>query len=171
MRGLVAHGQQQAMLVAPHLVDRLVHVVHDVEAIEDDLPLDARYALEGRVHVRQPHVHCDSLDFRQKRSTSNGDAKNCACRGPIGGNGFSALAARARSTVRFMMPNASRTRKEENRYMSYAAREFHGIIPQLAGRHERVPFIPIDGWIPMCARTQMSGNLVFPRSMCSATIS
>ena len=55
-------GEQQPILVAPHDIRVCGHVLHDVEAVEDDLGGGQRNGFESGINVGLPHIHRDCLD-------------------------------------------------------------------------------------------------------------
>jgi len=50
------------MLPLADRIDCPRHMLHDVEAIEDDLLPGQRHCLERGLHIGLPHVHRDRLD-------------------------------------------------------------------------------------------------------------
>src|SRR5664280_736914 len=56
-QGLDSLGTQLAVLALAHGVDGLAHVLHDVEAVKDDLVLSTAQVFFDRVDVGLPHVH------------------------------------------------------------------------------------------------------------------
>ena len=62
LEAIVSVLKEQAVLAPPHDVDGLGHVLHDVEAIEDDLGSGKRDGFEGGLDVGFPHVHGHGLD-------------------------------------------------------------------------------------------------------------
>src|SRR5208283_3064624 len=59
---IVTLGLQTPMLAFAHLIDRFVHILHQVERIMHDLARGARQVRQRRAHIRLPHVHGHRLD-------------------------------------------------------------------------------------------------------------
>ena len=66
------------------LIDRVVHVRHDVEAVEDDLGLGLREQEAHHPNERLPHIHSDRLDAGQFVERKARQATHDALAGPLG---------------------------------------------------------------------------------------
>jgi len=65
LESIVTLGLQTPMLAFAHLIDRFVHILHQVKRIMHDLARGARQVHQRRAHIRLPHVHGDRRDPRQ----------------------------------------------------------------------------------------------------------
>lgn len=65
LRRSIVRGDQQPILTAAHVVHGFGHVLHDVEAIEDDLGEGQWESFLSCFDGGLPHIHRDCLDARQ----------------------------------------------------------------------------------------------------------